>query len=84
MNTQPMGLLVMAYGTPHSLDEVLPYYTDIRHGKPPSDEQLADLIRRYEAIGGVSPLTDITRRQAEGLAQLLNADGGRRLGCTRG
>lgn len=72
-----MGLLVMAYGTPHSLDEVLPYYTDIRHGRPPSDEQLADLIRRYEAIGGVSPLTDITRRQAEGLAQLLNADGGR-------
>lgn len=67
----------MAYGTPHSLDEVLPYYTDIRHGRPPSDEQLADLIRRYEAIGGVSPLAEITRRQAEGLAELLNADGGR-------
>ncbi|SDW00946.1 ferrochelatase [Alicyclobacillus hesperidum] len=77
MNTQPLGLLVMAYGTPHSLDEVLPYYTDIRHGRPPSDEQLADLIRRYEAIGGVSPLAEITRRQAEGLAELLNADGGR-------
>ncbi|GLG02238.1 ferrochelatase [Alicyclobacillus hesperidum subsp. aegles] len=77
MNTQPLGLLVMAYGTPHSLDEVLPYYTDIRHGRPPSDEQLADLIRRYEAIGGVSPLAEITRRQAEGLAALLNADGGR-------
>ncbi|KRW93008.1 ferrochelatase [Alicyclobacillus tengchongensis] len=67
----------MAYGTPHSLDEVLPYYTDIRHGRPPSDEQLADLIRRYEAIGGVSPLAEITRRQAEGLAAILNADGGR-------
>jgi len=67
----------MAYGTPRSLDEVLPYYTHIRRGHPPTQEQLDDLIGRYKAIGGVSPLTQITDAQAQGLADILNQDGGR-------
>lgn len=61
----------MAYGTPQSLDEVEAYYTHIRHGHPPTPELLADLVRRYQAIGGVSPLTAITRRQAEGIRYWL-------------
>ncbi|MCY0888385.1 MAG: ferrochelatase [Alicyclobacillaceae bacterium] len=73
----PLGLLVMAYGTPRSREEILPYYTHIRRGRAPSAEQLDDLTRRYESIGGVSPLAEITIRQAEGLARLLNEDGGR-------
>ena len=50
------GLLVMAYGTPKSPEDVLPYYTHIRRGRVPEPEQLADLQRRYDAIGGISPL----------------------------
>ena len=42
----------MAYGTPRHTDEIAAYYTDIRRGRPPTDEQLADLTSRYEAIGG--------------------------------
>lgn len=57
----------MHYGTPASLDEVLPYYTHIRHGRPPSEEALADLVGRYEAIGGPSPLAHISERQAEAI-----------------
>ncbi|WP_206922042.1 ferrochelatase [Alicyclobacillus suci] len=82
--TTPLGVLVMAYGTPHNLEEVLPYYTHIRHGRAPSDEQLADLIRRYEAIGGVSPLTEITQAQVRGLEQLLRTDGGRDVSLYQG
>lgn len=55
----------MHYGTPASLDDVEPYYTHIRRGRTPSPEQLQDLISRYEAIGGPSPLTRISERQAE-------------------
>jgi len=77
MSTNPLGLLVMAYGTPRSLDEVEAYYTHIRRGKPPTQAQLDDLTNRYKAIGGVSPLTQITDAQAEGLARLLNHDEGR-------
>ena len=50
------GVVVMAYGTPRRRDEIAAYYTDIRRGRPPSAEQLADLTRRYDAIGGLSPL----------------------------
>lgn len=57
----------MHYGTPASLEEVLPYYTHIRRGRPPTPEALADLVGRYEAIGGVSPLNSITARQAAGI-----------------
>ena len=45
-----IGVVLMAYGTPRTRDEILPYYTDIRRGRPPTDEQLADLVARYEAI----------------------------------
>ena len=62
------GILVMAYGTPRSLAEVETYYTDIRRGRPPTPELLAELIARYEAIGGRSPLLEITDAQAHGLA----------------
>jgi ferrochelatase len=61
------AVLLMAYGGPRSLDEVEAYYTDIRRGSPPSPELLADLLRRYRAIGGASPLSGIVERQRSAL-----------------
>ncbi|MEY4371315.1 MAG: hypothetical protein RL219_84 [Actinomycetota bacterium] len=56
-------VVLMAYGTPRSRDEIEPYYTDIRRGRPPTPELLADLVARYEAIGGLSPLAALTEAQ---------------------
>jgi ferrochelatase len=67
------GLVVMAYGTPRSPGEVEAYYTHIRRGRPPSDEQLADLVRRYDAIGGLSPLAARTTAQVAGIDSALAA-----------
>lgn len=72
MENETVGLLVMAYGTPYQKEDIVPYYTAIRHGRRPSDEQIADLTRRYERIGGVSPLAELTRRQALTLESRLN------------
>ena len=66
-----IGVLVMAYGTPTTRDDVEAYYTRIRHGQPPTPELLADLVRRYEAIGGTSPLAERTARQVARLAATL-------------
>jgi ferrochelatase len=63
----------MAYGTPASLDDVEAYYTHIRRGRPPSPDQLADLVARYEAIGGLSPLAARTRGQVAAIAAALDA-----------
>ena len=65
-------VLLMAYGTPRTPDEILPYYTDIRRGRPPTDEQLADLVRRYDAIGGISPLAQRTEAQRDALQRALD------------
>jgi ferrochelatase len=54
----------MAYGTPATADDIQAYYTHVRRGRPPTPELLEDLRRRYEAIGGTSPLLERTREQA--------------------
>ncbi|OQR55381.1 ferrochelatase [Bacillus sp. CDB3] len=72
MKKKKIGLLVMAYGTPESLDDVEAYYTHIRHGRKPSEEALQDLVGRYKAIGGISPLAKITKEQAHKLTDSLN------------
>ncbi|HSJ92211.1 MAG TPA: ferrochelatase, partial [Ilumatobacter sp.] len=65
------GVVLMAYGTPRSGAEILPYYTDIRRGRPPTPEQLAELTARYEAIGGLSPLAELTEAQRVALQREL-------------
>lgn len=67
------GVLLMAYGTPRTTDDILPYYTDIRRGRPPSAEELQALIVRYEAIGGTSPLAERTEGQRRALQTALDA-----------
>lgn len=66
-----MGVVVMAYGTPAGPGQIEAYYTHVRRGRPPPPELLADLVRRYDAIGGVSPLAGRTRAQAGVLAGSL-------------
>jgi ferrochelatase len=64
----------MAHGTPSSPEGIEPFYTRIRRGHPPTPELLADLTRRYLAIGGVSPLTERTAAQVAGIAAALERD----------
>ncbi|HWF35926.1 MAG TPA: ferrochelatase [Solirubrobacteraceae bacterium] len=69
------AVIAMAYGTPETPADLEPYYTHIRHGRPPSAELLAQLRGRYQAIGGSSPLLEITAAQASGLRAALQAGG---------
>ena len=68
------GVLVMAYGTPERLEDVGAYYAHPPRS-PPSADQLSDLLRRYEAVGGPTALNRITRAQADGLSRALVARG---------
>jgi protoporphyrin/coproporphyrin ferrochelatase len=70
----PVGLVVMAYGAPASPDEIEPYYTHIRRGRPPTEHELADLRQRYDAIGGLSPLRARTHAQAAAIETVLDAE----------
>src|SRR5262252_6136473 len=68
------AVLLMAHGTPASLDEMPEYLRLVRGGRPPSDELVAEMRHNYAAIGGRSPLTDITNAQAAALAERLGSD----------
>jgi len=73
-----IGVVVMAYGTPASPADIEPYYTHIRRGRPPTPELLADLVRRYDAIGGISPLAQRTEAQRSAIeARLTEVHPGR-------
>jgi ferrochelatase len=71
----PIGILLMAYGGPDSLDDVEPYLLDIRGGRPTSPELVEEIKERYALIGGRSPLLELTRQQAQSLEAHLNRSG---------
>ena len=71
-NADRTGVVLMAYGTPQRPEEIEPYYIDIRRGRPPTPEALADLVARYDAIGGISPLAALTEGQRNTLQGALD------------
>src|SRR5215471_17861045 len=64
------GVILMTYGSPRDLDDVGAYITRVRGGRAPDDALLAEFRRRYAVIG-MSPLIEITLRQASGLEAVL-------------
>jgi ferrochelatase len=66
-----VGVLLMAHGTPSSLDDMPEYLRLVRGGRPPSAALIAEMRHHYEAIGGCSPLTTLTLAQADRLRAKL-------------
>jgi protoporphyrin/coproporphyrin ferrochelatase len=50
------AVLLVSHGTVDDLDDLAGFVTHVRRGRPPSAQLVAELRRRYEAIGGKSPL----------------------------
>ena len=69
--TQEVCVLVLDYGSPRSLNDIEEYYTRIRRGHRPSDEELQGLRHKYERIGGQSQLMESTAWQVKGLQEEL-------------
>ena len=68
----PIGVLIMAYGGPNSLDEIPGYLADIRSGRPTTPAVLAEITNNYRRIGGRSPLLEFSTRQLEAVAARLD------------
>ncbi|MFN8453856.1 MAG: ferrochelatase [Anaerolineae bacterium] len=68
------AVLIMAYGTPANVERMRCYLSDIRGGRPMSDEFVQEFQHRYELIGG-SPLTRITFEQAKKTSEVLQQRG---------
>jgi protoporphyrin/coproporphyrin ferrochelatase len=74
-STPDVAVLLMAHGTPESVGQMADYLRLVRGGREPSAELIEEMSHNWEAIGGRSPLTDITTQQGEALQARLAADG---------
>jgi ferrochelatase len=61
----------MAYGGPGSLEDIPGYLADIRAGRPTPAAVVEEITESYRAIGGRSPLLDVSRRQVDALSDRL-------------
>ena len=71
MTSTHIGVMLMTYGSPSTLEDIPTYLKNIRGGRQPDEELLAEFRRRYALIGG-SPLLRITREQAAALQKELS------------
>ena len=65
------AVILMAYGSPATAEDIRPYFEDVRGGRPVSDEAVAELAERYRRIGGRSPLDEMTEAQRAALEREL-------------
>jgi ferrochelatase len=65
------AVLLMAHGTPESVDQMPEYLRLVRGGREPSAELVEEMTHNWQAIGGRSPLTDITVMQGAALQAAL-------------
>jgi ferrochelatase len=65
------AIVLVAHGTVERLEELPAFLANIRRGHPAPEEVVREVRRRYEAIGGRSPLNDLTRSLANKLEAAL-------------
>src|SRR5580698_7046716 len=64
------AVLLLAHGTPESLDQIPEYLRNITSGRPMPESVIQEIRHRYSLIGS-SPLTRITQEQGRLLSQAL-------------
>jgi protoporphyrin/coproporphyrin ferrochelatase len=68
--TQRQAVLLLAHGTPQSLDEIPEYLRNVTSGRPMPESVVEEIRHRYSLIGS-SPLTELTLEQGRLLSEAL-------------
>jgi ferrochelatase len=74
MSVPYQAVLLIAFGGPTSREEIRPFLENILRGTSVPSERVEEVVRHYEAVGGKSPLNEITLRQAKALEKFFNED----------
>jgi ferrochelatase len=69
------AVLVIAFGGPHAPPDIRPFLANVLRGRRVAPGRVEEVAHHYERVGGRSPITELTTRQAEGLAQRLASAG---------
>jgi protoporphyrin/coproporphyrin ferrochelatase len=69
------SILIVSFGGPQGLADIRPFLANVLRGRRVSPERVEEVAHHYELFGGISPITEVTRRQARGLQERLAASG---------
>jgi ferrochelatase len=69
------AVLIISFGGPQGSDDIRPFLANVLRGRRVAPERVEEVAHHYELFGGVSPITRITRQQADGLVSRLAAAG---------
>jgi protoporphyrin/coproporphyrin ferrochelatase len=69
------SVLVISFGGPQGPQDVRPFLENVLRGRRVAPQRVEEVARHYELFGGVSPITALTQRQADGLRTRLAAAG---------
>jgi ferrochelatase len=69
------AVMLLSFGGPTSPEQIRPFLARVLAGHPAPPARIEEVVRHYEAVGGRSPLKDITLRQARALEDLFKQRG---------
>jgi protoporphyrin/coproporphyrin ferrochelatase len=69
------AVLLISFGGPQGVDDIRPFLANVLRGRRIPPERVEEVAHHYELFGGVSPITELTQLQADGLKARLAAAG---------
>ncbi|MBC7929238.1 MAG: ferrochelatase, partial [Rubrivivax sp.] len=75
MNQPYDALLVVSFGGPEGMDDVMPFLANVLRGRNVPEARMREVAHHYELFGGVSPINEQNRKLIAALQQELNANG---------
>ena len=75
-NNKPFdAVLLISFGGPSGPDDIRPFLRNVLRARRIPESRFESVVKHYEQFGGVSPLTEVTTRQATGLQEQLLSTG---------
>jgi len=75
MNQSYDAILVVSFGGPEGMDEVLPFLENVLRGKNVPEARMRAVAHHYELFGGTSPINEQNRRLIAALEEELAKNG---------
>lgn len=69
------AILMIGYGAPEKLEDIMPFLRNVAKGRPIPEERLKEVSHHYELFDGKSPLNEYTYKQGEKLQKFLAEKG---------
>lgn len=69
------ALLVVSFGGPEGMDDVMPFLENVLRGRNVPRERMLSVAHHYEMFGGISPINQQNRDLIAALKQELKSDG---------